>query len=133
MGTMPQSPLPLRYLDTSQESAILCTRRTHRYCKLVRLPSVEGMLPLSWLVFKYLQHARRPASASRTRAAAARAPTRHAQIRQAREAAERGGDGAAQLVVVQEPATRTQPSLSIAHPSRRGPRSHVARTANTSS
>ena len=28
---------------------------THRYVRLVRLDSIAGMVPLSWLIFKYLR------------------------------------------------------------------------------
>ena len=109
-------------------SRLALPSNTHNLSKPVMLPSVKGMLPLSWLLSKLLQHARQPILASR----AAAAPTRHAQILQAREAAEHGGDGAAQLVGAQVPATRIPPSLSIAHPSRHGPRSHAARTVSPS-
>ena len=26
----------------------------HMYCRLVRLPSVEGIVPVSWLLYRYL-------------------------------------------------------------------------------
>ena len=76
-------------------------------------------MPLSMLGAKSLQHTRILVSASRPRAAAARAPSRHAQIGQAIEATQRGRDGAAQPVAIQLPATHTTPSLSITRPSRR--------------
>ena len=82
MGTVPQSPLPRRYLQSVRNPERSHQRSTHRYVKPVRLPSVEGMVPLSWLLPKTLRH--------------------------------------------------TPPSLSIAHPSRRGPRSHAARTDTAS-
>ena len=46
--------------------------------------------------------------------------------------AERGVGGAAQRVIAQVHGTRTPPGLSIAHSSRRGTRSHAARTAAAS-
>ena len=126
LGMVPLSWFPLAVLRSAtpgRENAltfsVACAGTTrnggpaHTDCKLARFPKLLGMVPLSWFPIKPLRSAtprpgserrclqRTPGDCARRRACA--------QCLQAGQVFDAARDGAAQLVVVQDPAQRHRP------------------------